>query len=102
MQILINRVISDFDENFNECFCLPVKRVIILLLLLLHAFVAVITTPLHIAHTYLVLNKHPEGSGELSFGVLSSFTYRTYIVFKQKHPGFVTKINTDYSVCTIA
>ena len=47
-KILIYGVISDFDEeNFDESFCLPVKCAIMLLLLLLHALVAVITTSCH-------------------------------------------------------
>ena len=70
----MNEVISDFDkENFDECCCLPTKHAIILFLLLLHALVAVVATPHHIAHTYLVSDKHPEGLGKLSFGVPGSF-----------------------------
>ena len=43
----------------------------------LHALVTVIAIPHYVSHTsahaYFVLDKHPEGSGKLSFGVLSSF-----------------------------
>ena len=42
-------------ENFDECCCLPVKRALVIFWLLLHVLVAVITTPRHIVHTYLVM-----------------------------------------------
>ena len=79
VQNLTNGVISDFDkENFDESFCLPVKHTIILLLLLLHVLVSIIATPHHthvhctrLKHTCFVLDKHAEGSGTLSFGMLS-------------------------------
>ena len=48
-------------QNFDECFCLPVEHTTILLLLLLHALVAIVTTPCHVVHVYFVLDKHSEG-----------------------------------------
>ena len=88
----INGVISDFEgEYFDECFCLPVKRAIILLLLLLHALVSIIATPCHVAHSYFVADKHPKGSGKLSFGVLGSFYLRRIDILQS----FATTINTD-------
>ena len=42
-------------ENFDECCCLPVKRALVIFWLLLRVLVAVITTPRHIVHTYLVM-----------------------------------------------
>ena len=76
---MTNGVISNFDEeNVDECFCLPVKPAIILLLrIILHVLVAIITTLRYVSHAsayaYFVLDNHPEESGKLSFGVLSSF-----------------------------
>ena len=76
---MTNGVISDFDEeNFDESFCLPVKHTIILLLLLLHVLVTIIAT-LHqvyvhctcLKHACLVPDKHAEGSGTLSFVILT-------------------------------
>ena len=46
-KILTNGIINDYDEeNFDRSFCLPVKCAIILLLL--HALVAVIATLHHV------------------------------------------------------
>ena len=75
---MTNGVISYFnEENFDECFFLPVKRTIILLLLLVHALVAVIASPHHVADAYFVpVKDRPEWLGKLSFGVLDSFVLK--------------------------
>ena len=79
-KILTNGVVGDFDEeNFDKCCCFPVKCIIILLLPLLHALalVAIIATTRCFAHLWITSDKHPEGSGKLSFDVMDSLLFES-------------------------
>ena len=61
-----DKVISNFDEIFDEYCFLPVKHAIIILLLW-HTLV----TPCHVAHLWVSSDKHPEWSDKplILFGV---------------------------------
>ena len=90
-KILMNGVISDFDEeNFDVFFCLAIKCVIILLL---YALLAVIATLWHVAHVHLVMT---------FFLWLSTAIH--VIMFIKTTGNLILEIiqyNTDYLICTL-
>ena len=91
-QLVTNGVICDFDEENFEVFCLPVKRTSVMLLL--HALVAVIAIPCHVAHMYLVMT---------FFSFTLSTAVHGYHVYQDNWEPEIGDYlySTEYFVCTL-